>query len=537
MFTERVQPGEETGHRITRRRALGAAATGAAGVALSGLTNQAAVARGARLPDARDGSFEWGVSSGLPTPRGIVLWTRVGGLDRTSKIELEVARDRGFNRVVERRRVTARRRRDFTAHVLVGGLRPHTEYFYRFSTRNSRSRIGKFRTLPPADSNERVRIGFFSCQNWQAGYYNAHTGLADERDLDLVICLGDYVYENATYEGPRKDRTGVNRDGDVQRLREWRQKYRLYQSDEQLQDMHASHPFLSMWDDHEVEDNYAGDRPSSNAEEGKTNAGEPRRVSFGQRRANGHRAFFEAMPRRQLQGNPNRTYGRARLGGMAELFFLDERQYRDPQPCGDPFLEPCPESDAPGRRMLGGKQKNWLKRGLAESDAQWKLLGNQLMLMSFDLAPEVPVTVDSWDGYEAERAEITQHILDRGVEDVIAMTGDIHTFFAGQVTTTGRVDGTPAAVEFVGGSVTSLGVKETFQNAPGVEQLEKLISVNDPHIRYADFDSRGYGVLTLGRSEAICEFKAPRTALERGSKVRSLAKFRVESGTPDLERI
>jgi alkaline phosphatase D len=522
--------------RLTRRRALGAAATGAAGVAVGGLTNHAALARERRLPVARDGSFKWGVSSGLPTPRGIVLWTRVGGLDRSSRVTLEVARDRGFRRTVFERRVNARRNRDFTVHAIVRDLKPQTEYFYRFSTRNSSSRIGRFRTLPPPDSNEAVRIGFFSCQNWQAGYYNAHTGLANERDLDLVICLGDYVYENATYEGPRKDKTGNNGDGDVQRLEEWRQKYRLYQSDEQLQDMHANHPFVAVWDDHEVEDNYAGDVPSSAAEEGKTNAGEPRRVSLLKRRENGYRAFFESMPRRHIKGERNRIYGSARFGRMAELFFLDERQYRDPQPCGDAVFRPCPESDAPGRRMLGGTQKNWLKKGLENTNAQWKLLGNQLMLMSFDVAPEVPVTLDSWDGYEAERAELAGHILDRGIEDVVALTGDIHTFFAGQITTTGRIDGTPAAVEFVGGSITSLGVKETFQNAPGVAELERAISVSDPHIRYADFDSRGYGVVTLKPNEAICEFKAPATALKKGSPVSRLARFRVASGSTDVER-
>ena len=524
-------------HRLTRRRALGAAATGAAGFSLSGLTNHSAEARERRLPDARDGSFEWGVSAGLPSTKGIVLWTRVGGLDRSSKIFVEVAKDHGFRKVVSRRRVIARKRRDYTAHAFIKGLKPHTEYFYRFSTRKSHSRIGQFRTLPPADSNVPIKIGFFSCQNYQAGFYNAHSGLAAEPDLDLVICLGDYVYENGTYDGPRKDTTGVNGDGDVQTVAEWREKYRLYQADEQLQAMHAKHPFLAIWDDHEVEDNYAGDMASSNAEEGMTNPGEPRRVSLPERRANAYRAFFEAMPRGRIKADPNRIYGGAQLGGMVDLFFLDERQYRDVQPCGDAFAQPCPEASTPGRRMLGETQKTWLKDGLANSQAQWKLLGNQLMLMTFDLAPGAPVSLDSWDGYGAERTEITQHILDRGIKDVVAITGDIHTFFAGRITTTGRIDGTPAAVEFVGGSVTSLGVKETFQNAPGVEQLENLVSVNDPHIIYADYDSRGYGVISLSPAEAICEFKAPATALEQYSPVSSLAKFRVTAGTTDLERI
>ena len=301
--------------------------------------------------------------------------------------------------------------------------------------------------------------------------------------------------------------------------------------------MHANHPFVAVWDDHEVEDNYAADMASSNAAEGMTNPGEPRRVSLPERRANGYKAFFEAMPRRKIKRDPMRIYGQARLGRMADLFFLDERQYRDVQPCGDTFAQPCADSDDPGRKMLGETQKAWLKNGLAASDAQWKLLGNQLMLMSFDLAPRVAVSLDSWDGYGAERRELGQHILDNGISDVVALTGDIHTFFAGRMTTSGRADGTPYGVEFVGGSISSLGVKETFQNAPGVEQLENLISVNDPHITYADFDARGYGVVTLSPEEAVCEFKAPETALSENSQVGTLAKLRVATGTTEIERI
>ncbi len=527
----------EQEHRLTRRRALGATAAAAGGAALAGLPNHAALARERKIPVARDGSFEWGVSSGFPFPRSIVLWTRVGELDRSSRLFVEVARDRGFRKVVRRKEVLASHRRDFTVHVAIHKLKPRTEYFYRFHTRNSRSPVGRFRTAPPLDSNEQIRIGFFSCQNYEAGFYNAHAGLAAEQDLDLVICLGDYIYEDSTYEGPRTDRTGDNNDADVQFLHEYRQKYRLYQSDPDLQRMQGNHPFVTIWDDHEVEDNYAGNRPSPAAAEGETNPGQPRRQPLPFRRKNAYRAFFEAMPRIKRKGEPTRIYARGRMGRMADIFLLDERQYRDQQPCGDANFIPCPEADAPGRRMLGLPQKGWLKRGLADSGAQWKLLGNQLMLMSFDLAPRQPVTVDSWDGYGAERRELMQHVLDRGVKDVVALTGDIHTFFAGRITTSGRIDGTPAATEFVGGSVTSLGVKETLANAPAVEELERAISVNNPHIEYADFDKRGYGVLELSREAAICEFKAPGTALEKGSPVSTLAKFRVESGSVEVERI
>ena len=151
---------------------------------------------------------------------------------------------------------------DFTVHTHIGGLKPHNEYFYRFETKEKHSRVGKFRTLPPENSNEKLKIGFYSCQSYEAGYFNAQAGLAKE-DLDIVLCLGDYIYEHHYYDGPRNDKTGANKDGDVQSRKEFRQKYRFYQSDPDLQDMHASAPFLSIWDDHEVEDNYAGKGPDS----------------------------------------------------------------------------------------------------------------------------------------------------------------------------------------------------------------------------------------------------------------------------------
>ncbi len=522
---------------LTRRRALAGSAAAAGGlVVAAGPLNQAQIARARKRPFAGEGSFDWGVSSGFPAPRGIVLWTRIDGLDRTSRVRYEVATDRQFRRVVKRGFAVCRRRKDFTVHVAVNGLRPASEYFYRFYTRRSNSRVGQFRTSPPPDSMQPIKIGFFSCQNYQAGYYNAHDGLAAEKDLDLVICLGDYIYENRTYPGPRTDNSGNNGDGDCQKLEEYRQKYRLYQSDRSLQDAQAAHPMIAIWDDHEVEDNYAGKRASSAASDGQTNPGEPRRVPIGQRVRNGYHAFFDAMPRKRRRGDPLRTFERARLGRMADLFLLDERQYRDPQPCNDAPFVPCPDANAP-RAMLGRPQMGWLKDRLERSPAQWKLLGNQLMLMSFDVALGASVTKDSWDGYGAERSELGNHILDKGIDNVVAMTGDIHTFFAGRMTTTGRIDGTPYGVEFVGGSVTSLGVKETLGNVDGIENIETVLPVADPHIIYADFDRRGYGVLSLNREEARCDFRSPKTVMKKGSQIETIASFRVAAGSTNVEQI
>jgi len=507
-----------------RRREFLVAGT-AAGLALAGPINYAALARQKRLPLAKGGKFAHGVASGFPSPKGITVWTRVSELDRSSKLRVEVATDERFRKVVESVAVRAEKARDYTVHHRIKGLEPGEEYFYRFYTEGKQSRVGRFRTAPPADSKETIRIGFFSCQNWNSGFYNAQAALAKEKDLDLVLCLGDYIYEKGTFNGPRLDTTGVNGDGDVQTLDEYRQKYRLYQSDKSLQDMHAAHPFVMVWDDHEVEDNYAGD-------EDLDNGGDIRRVPFEERRKNAYKAFFEAMPKIKVKGDPTRIYGSAKLGGAAELFFTDQRQYRDPQPCDDAILEACPEADDPGRTLLGAEQKAWFKRAVAESKANWKLWGSEVMVMSLDVPKGQPALVDAWDGYAAERKEILEHFIASGVDNLVALTGDIHTFLAGNVTTTGRDDGVPAGVELVGGSTTSLGLPE-YLGVPS-SSLYPLAEPNDPHIKYVEFDRRGYAVVTATKKDLTCDFRAV-DALTKGSRPTTLKSFRVADRVPAVQ--
>ncbi len=508
-----------------------------AGLVLAGPVNYAAIARGLRAPVAKHGKFAHGVAAGFPSPKGITLWTRVSELERTSKLTLEVAKDKHFNRLVKSKEVLAEGGRDFTVHEHVGGLDPGHEYFYRFQTKNKSSRAGRFRTLPPPDSKQKIRIGFYSCQDWEAGYFNAQAGLA-AADVDLVICLGDYIYEHRYYPGPsdRLDTLGANGDGDVQSLAEYRSKYRLYQTDEGLQAMHAAHAFVGVWDDHEVEDNYAGDQPDSAATDPnlENNNEYPRRVPFGERRKNGYKAFFEAMPRLQMKGAKNQIYGSMRIGGLAELFLTDQRQYRDPQPCADALLEPCPSSEDPGRTYLGAEQKKWFKKAVVKSDAKWKLWGSETMVMSLDLPKTQHVSQDQWDGYSAERREILEHFLSKGVTNLTALTGDIHTFLAGDMTTTGNIDGTPVGVELVGGSATSLGIPE-FLGVPS-PTLQTLREANDPHVKYADFDRRGYGVVTVSKSKLTGEFFAV-DALTRGAQPSLLASFEVPSGARTLNRV
>jgi alkaline phosphatase D len=520
--------------RLGRRSFLiGALATGAA---VAAPVNYAAAARKRRFPMAGHAKFDQGVASGFPRPRGIELWTRLGKIKRTSKLELIVAKDRKFKNVVEEKLVTARKDRDFTARTFVKGLQPDRHYYYRFVTKDSKSPVGRFKTAPPLDSARPVRIAFYACQNWNAGFYNAQRAIANEPDLDLVVCLGDYIYEYSDSGGVRNDTTGNNRDGDTQLLSEYWQKYRLYKSDPDLKAMHAAHPFLAVWDDHEVEDNHADGQPSSNQNDPNTTQLQnyPRRVPFAERAANGHRAFFNYMPRSRFKGDRDRIYEDYRLGRLVDLLLTDERQYRDRQPCNDAQLQGCVDADTP-RTMLGQHQLDWFLSTLRTSPATWKVWGTQLMVMATRLAPGVPAQVDAWDGYAYERRRILDYIIDSNIQNVVAVTGDIHTFFAGTAYTTGdEATGRTALPEFVGGSATSLGLPESL-DIP-IPVLEALTAAN-PHIDYYDFVKRGYGVIQLSPTEAVCELKAVDARTPGAATATTIARFRVPLGARSPERI
>jgi alkaline phosphatase D len=536
---EEVRPDLESldgSHRLGRRTFLiGALATGAA---VTAPVNYAALARKRRIPLAKHAKFKQGVASGFPRPRGIELWTRLGEIKRTSKLNLLVATDRKFGNVVEEKLVTAREDRDFTARTFVKGLKPDKHYFYRFVTEDSKSPVGRFKTAPPLNSSRPVRIAFYSCQHYEAGFYNAQRAIANEKDLDLVLCLGDYIYEYSGGSGVRRDTSGNNRDGDTQLLSEYWQKYRLYKSDPNLKAMHAAHPFLAVWDDHEVEDNYADGQPSSAQQDPNTTQLKhyPRRVPFAQREANGYRAFFNYMPRSRFKADRRRIFEEYRLGKLVDLLLTDERQYRDRQPCNDEQLDlaGCPDAESP-RTMLGQRQLDWFLQNLKASPATWKLWGTELMVMATRIAPGVPAQVDAWDGYSYERKRILDFILDNNIQNVVAVTGDIHTFFAGTAYTTGdQSTGRPAFPEFVGGSATSTGLPEATGLPPDV--LAALAAAN-PHISFYDFVKRGYGVIELGPTGAVCELKAVDAKTPGATTPTTIARFRVPLGARSPERI
>ena len=481
----------------------------------------------------RGGKFRDGVMSGDPTPRGVTLWTRLAGVEGTGGVRLEVARDAGFRRVVAAEQIRTGPGSGHTVKARIGRLDPNERYYYRFETKGGESPVGRFQTALPADSNQPVTIGFFSCQDYAHGYYHAMALLADD-DVDFVVNLGDYIYAEDYYTPGSPDAnedgsggTGVRRDtvGHADTLAKYRAKYRLYRSDRALRDMHARFPMVSIWDDHEVVNNWAGGAPEGGGE-----------VPAKRRRA-AMKAFVENMP--FFTGPGGRYYRELAFGKTVEVIVLDERRYREDQPCDDAVAPPCAEWDQP-RTFLGSDQMAFFKKRLTGSRANWKLVANEVPFVDLKVSPENYYGYDSWQGYPRERSEVTGYLQSNGVDDVVFVTGDIHTFFAADVEAD---DGTVVSSEFTTGSITSENLGENgaglgFGNdadpntPPGI--IDYLKSVN-PHIDSADADKHGYLRVKASRSELDVRYRRVDSIKRKQTKRLSDIRYTLPRGSKGVK--
>ena len=506
---------------------LGAATVLAPQAAAQGLTSQRSA------PTLGGGSFAEGVLSGDPAPDAITLWTRVSEVAGNGSVGLEVATDRGFERVVARKLIGTSAELGHHVKARVGRLQPHETYYYRFFTKDSESRVGRFRTALPPDSRAPVRFAFFSCQEYSFGLYNAHQMLREE-DVDFVLCLGDYIYEE-DYYSPSNGGAGVRNDtvGAAKTLEQYRAKYSLYRSDPALRAMHARFPMISIWDDHEVHDAFAG----------AAEASDPAAVA---QRDAAYRAYFESMPTYQVPpGKGTRIYRAVRFGRSVDLMLLDERQYRDAQPCGDAIIAPpCPELEQ-DRSFLGSRQLAFFKRRLRNSRAAWKVIANQVMIMDTRVGSSY-INFDSWQGYPGERRDLLSHIDRHRIKDVVFVTGDIHTIIAGDVRK--EPDARRAlAVEFVGGSITSPGLGEeplagkyvpvNADNPQVPRSVVDLLLNSNPWVDNADLNHHGYGLVEATPSRFDCTIRRVDTV--RRPEYRALSKrpfqYRLHRGQAGLE--
>src|SRR5215212_81695 len=358
------------------------------------------------LPRLDGPAFTLGVASGDPRPDSVILWTRLapdpvhgGGMpDADLPVVWEVGRDERIRDVVASVVATASPRHAHSVHVDATGLEPARTYWYRFRVGEEESPVGRTRTAPEDDANpERLRFAFASCSHWQDGYWTAYPHLAEE-DLDLVVFLGDYIYEG----DPNPAKVRQHNSPRVRTLEGYRNRYGLYKGDAGLQAVHAAFPWLSVWDDHEVANDYGGDTEP---------LGTPP-DEFLRRRAGAYQAWYEHMPVRleAPRGPDYRMYRSMPYGRLAAFHLLDERQYRDPLACDASIGTLCEEAEDPARTMLGEDQERWLAERLHRSGATWDVLANSVVLSktAIPIGGQDIFNLDQWDGYPPAR----QRMLD-----------------------------------------------------------------------------------------------------------------------------
>nr|WP_042191638.1 alkaline phosphatase D family protein [Kibdelosporangium sp. MJ126-NF4]CEL20199.1 phosphodiesterase/alkaline phosphatase D [Kibdelosporangium sp. MJ126-NF4]CTQ97424.1 phosphodiesterase/alkaline phosphatase D [Kibdelosporangium sp. MJ126-NF4] len=477
----------------------------------------------AASPKPGDYPFKLGVASGDPTAFGVVLWTRLvpepfaagGGMPRAKvPVEWQVAADERFRRVVAQGTAWALPDLAHSVHVEVDGLAPDREWFYRFRYRQDTSPVGRTRTTPLAlRPGGSLAFAFVSCQDWASGYYPSYQHMAAD-DLDLVVHLGDYVYEGGIPAdgGYRKTSTPDVLRQAPQDLERWRMQYALYKSDPDLQAAHARFPFLVTWDDHEVKNDYAGTR--------QEHAGDITEL-----RAAAYQAWYEHQPVRMR----SHIYRRMHWGRLAQLDLLDGRQYRSVPPCGWGEADACTGGYAPDVTMLGFPQEKWLYRGLATSSARWNILGSNVMVgrLDHDGASGNKLWHDAWDGYPAARNRLTDAWTRHRVSNPVVVTGDWHSTFVNDIHRDFDRPSSPVvATEFVGTSISSNGDGEVYGPYYG-----PMIKYN-PHIKFFDGDRRGYFRCHVRSAEMTADLRIVSTVSRRDAPESSYASFAVESGRP-----
>ncbi|MFF9500451.1 alkaline phosphatase D family protein [Streptomyces sp. NPDC014656] len=534
----------------TRRTVVKAAAVTA--VATPALLGAAAPA----LADAPAPAFLHGVASGDPLPDGVLLWTRVtpspeavpgSGLGADVRVDWEVAEDRSFARVVASGSATAGAAADHTVKADVRGLRPATAYFFRFTVGGAVSPTGRTRTAPAADSAAPgVRFGVVSCANYEAGHFSAYRHLAARADLDAVLHLGDYIYEYASGVYPEaKDtvRTHEPRH-EIVSLADYRTRHGRYKTDPDLQALHAVHPVVAIWDDHE----FANDAWTGGAENHTPGA----EGDWAARVAAAKRAYFEWMPvRASTEGT---VFRRIRFGRLADLHLLDLRSFRSAQAkTGSGTV------DDPDRTITGRAQLDWLKSGLAGSDAAWQLVGTSVMIspVAFGSLPAylleplaellglpaegIAVNVDQWDGYTDDRKELLAHLSSRAIRNTVFLTGDIHMAWANDVPARAATYPLSASVatEFVVTSVTSDNLDDLLNVAPGTLSVVAAGAVKaaNRHVKWVDMDHHGYGVLDVTAERSQMDYYTVSDKRDPAASASWARSYRTLSGTQRVERV
>lgn len=477
--------------------------------------------------------FAIGVASGDPQSDSVTIWTRLI-VDPQSENTLQepilvtwiIASDPELANVVLSGTTLASPKTAHSVHVRVLNLMPMTQYWYQFNVGSHRSDVGRTRTLASeSDEVNELNFAVVSCQHYEQGFFTPYKFLARE-DLDFVIHLGDYIYEKDSPTQKFRDHLGP----EPYNLEQYRMRYAQYKSDRYLQLAHAAFPWIMMWDDHEVDNDYASDLSEDYSPPN----------TFAERRKAAYQAFLEHQP---LQTeNPGdvgtvELYRNYTIGNLATFYLLDVRQYRSDQPCGTTtsgggqIVQDCGERNSQEQTMLGKTQTKWLQSKLTSSSSKWNLIAQPLLMSQLDeiVGTAKGFWTDAWDGYTVSRQMIFDTFVNSQVNNPVVLSGDIHSFWAIELKTDfNEIESQTIAAEFVGTSLSSFGVP--------FDQFNRFLKENR-HVKYFESRERGYMKCNLKRDILTVEFIAvPTTRTENLSK-KLIAKFIVQDGNPEIKRV
>lgn len=481
--------------------------------------------------------FRHGVASGDPLTDRVILWTRVSPPAGTGTVDVSwmIARDPRMSRVVATGSARTSAARDFTVKIDPAGLDPATTYYYRFSARREPSPIGRTRTLPSSRAN-RIRFALASCANHPFGFFNVYARIAARADLDAVLHLGDYLYEYANNEygnRPGGDGTAFGRipapNHELLAVDDYRARYAQYREDPDLQAAHRQHPFIVVWDDHEI----ANDAWSGGAENHTAGEG-----AWAARRAAATQAWYEWMPVRETPAGTPWMYRRFTVGTLADLMMLDTRMVgRDQQATTSKDVATIERAS---RHLLGAAQEQWLFDALKDSGRErrpWQILGQQVMF-----APGSPVgrpvgNVDSWDGYRAARDRVFDAAAGAGGQHLVVFTGDVHSSWAYDLA---RDPHDPAKYDpqtgkgTIGTEIVTPAVTSPAGFAP---DRMAAIRASRPHLKFLETEHRGYTVVDITRERLQADWWFVPTVTERTTTETRAKSLASEAARPRLVEV
>lgn len=481
----------------------------------------------AKLFDASLKPFYHGVASGDPLPDRVIIWTRVTPEQAVPKIPVSwaVATDAAFANIVKKDTASALASKDYTVKVDVDGLASGTFYYYRFRAMDVNSITGRTKTATVGKADS-VKFAIASCSNWEWGYFTPYGNMAKRNDLDAVLHLGDYIYEYGTkqYGDTTRGRINIPRH-EIITLQDYRTRYSLYRLDKGLREVHQQHPFITIWDDHEVANN--------SYTEGAQNH-QPDEGNYMSRRDAARKAYYEWLPIRESET----LYRKFSFGELADLIMLDERLAGRTKPV-DSLTDAT--FNNPERHMLGEAQMLWFKNQLTNSKANWKIIGNQVLYSDVnykDVYKNMTRNLDAWDGYPAEKKQVHDFIVNNKQSNIVFVTGDTHASWAIEA-----VAGDPynantgkgaIAVEFGTTSISSANDDE-YKPVEEVKNMEAMLIKQNPHIKFLNDRDHGYLLVTFSAAQTKAEWFFVETLKTPESKEYLAKRVVVKSGEVKIE--